>query len=68
MAYKMKDFELDYIKKHFAKRMPDEQREVLQSPPPDKLLEILSVEKFRKYQDQLIAEGSAKSRKPRRKK
>jgi hypothetical protein len=50
MSYTMKDFERDYIKKHFPQLTPEEQREVLESLPPDKrqkLLESLPPEEQR---------------------
>jgi hypothetical protein len=80
MPYTMEDFQRDYVKEHFAKLTPEEQREALQALPPEKQqavlqalplekrLEGLSAEQIRQYLDKLTAGRPAASRKPRRKK
>jgi hypothetical protein len=68
MSYTMEDFERDYIKEHFAKLTRDEQREVLQSLPPEERLAGMSAEQIREYLDQLTAGRPAAPRKPQRKK
>jgi hypothetical protein len=79
MPYTMEDFERDYIKEHFAKLTPEEQREALERLPPERRREVLeslppqerlaglSAEQIRQYLDQLSAGGPAQPRKPRRK-
>ena len=68
MAYTMEDFNRQYIKEHFAQLTPEEQREVLQSLPPEELLGVLSPEQIRQYLARLSTERPAAARKPRRKK
>jgi hypothetical protein len=80
MAYTMEDFRHQYVKEHFAKLTPEEQREalqalppeqqqqVLQALPPEKLMAVLSAEQIRQYLDQLTAGRAARPPKPRRKK
>ena len=80
MPYTMEDFERDYIKKHFPKLTPDEQREALELLPPDQRRAIIeslpaaerlagmSAEEIQKYLDQLAARGAKSSRKQQKKK
>ncbi len=68
MAFTMEDFNRQYIKEHFARLTPEEQREALQALPPERLLEVLSPEQMRRYLDQLPARRPAPRRKPRRNK
>jgi hypothetical protein len=63
----MEDFNRQYIKEHFPKLTPQEQREVLQSLPPVELLSVLSAEQIRKYLDQLATNRPTKARTARRK-
>ena len=41
MSYTMEDFKREYVKEHFAKLTPEEQRDVLQALRPEKRREIL---------------------------
>jgi hypothetical protein len=68
MSYTMEDFKRQYIKEHFAQLTSEEQREVLRSLPPEKLLGVLTAEQIREYLDRVTSERPAASRKPRRKK
>ncbi len=79
MSYTMEDFKRDYVKEHFAKLTPDEQREalerlspahrreLLQTLPPEERLAGLSEEQIRQLLDRLAAGRTAQPRKPRRK-
>jgi hypothetical protein len=62
LCHPMEDFKRDYVKEHFAKLTPEQQREVLQALPPQKR------EQLRQYLDELTAGHPAKERKPRRRK
>ena len=76
MSYTMEDFQRDYIKEHFAKLTPEEQREALQALTPEQQQEVfqklppenrlagLSAEQIREYLDRLTV---GRSTKPRRK-
>jgi len=80
VSFTMEDFNRQYIKEHFARLTPEEQRqalealppekqqEVLQSLPPERRLAGLSAEQIRQYLDELTAQRTAGARKPRRKK
>jgi hypothetical protein len=80
MSYTMEDFKHDYIKEHFPRLTPAEQREalerlspehrrkLLQSLPPEERLAGLSDEQVRQLLDQRGAGRAAEPRKPRRKK
>jgi hypothetical protein len=80
VSFTMADFNRQYIKEHFARLTPEEQREALQALPPDKqqqvlqalpperLLAVLSAEQIRQYLDQLTAGRPTQPHKPRRKK
>jgi hypothetical protein len=80
VSFTMEDFNRQYIKEHFARLTPEEQREALQALPPEKKQEVLqalppeerlaglSPEQIRQYLDQLNAARPAAPRKPRRKK
>jgi hypothetical protein len=63
----MDDFVRDYIKEHLPQLTPEEQKEVLQSLPPEQRLAGLSAEQIRRYLEQLSARQPASPRKPRRK-
>ena len=78
--YTMEDFKRDYVKEHFAKLTPQEQREalerlspehrreVLQALPVNELLTFLSAEQIQQLRDQLGAGSPTPPRKPRRRK
>jgi hypothetical protein len=80
MSYTMEDFKRDYVKKHFARLTPEEQREALQALPPEKQQEVLqafpperrlaglSPEQIQQYLDRLTTGKPAEPRKPRRRK
>ena len=80
VSFTMEDFNRQYIKEHFARLTPQEQREALQALPPDKQQEVLqalppearlaglSAEQIRQYLDRLTAGRPAAARKPRRRK
>ncbi|MBV9123691.1 MAG: hypothetical protein JO112_10075 [Planctomycetes bacterium] len=80
MAFTMEDFNHQYIKEHFARLTPEEQREALQALPPEKQQEVLqalpperrlaglSQEQIRQYLDRLTGGETAAPRKARRKK
>src|SRR5262249_28503685 len=77
MPYTMEDFKRDYVKGHFAKLTPEEQRQalerlspeqrqqVLQSLPAEERLAGLSEEEIRHYLERLTADRSSEPRKPR---
>jgi hypothetical protein len=79
MSFTWEDFERQYIKEHFPRLTPQEQREalerlspehlreVLQALPPEARLAGLSEEQIRQFLDQLAARRTAQPRKPRRK-
>jgi hypothetical protein len=73
----MEDFRRDYVKEHFPQLTPEEQREVLQSLPPEERLAGLSPEErlaglsekqVRQLLDRLATRHAPQPRKPRRKK
>jgi hypothetical protein len=68
VSFTMEDFQRWYAKEHFAQLTPEEQQEVLQTLPPEKLLGALSPEQIRQYLDQLTTGKPAGPHKPRRKK
>jgi hypothetical protein len=80
MSYTWEDFERDFIKKHFDKLTPQEQREALEALSPERRQEFLetlspaerlvglSAEQIRQYLDQLSAARPTEPRKRRRKK
>jgi hypothetical protein len=68
MSFTMEDFKRQYVKEHFPKLTPEEQREVLRSLPAEELLAVLSAEQIREYLDQLTAARPTKPRASRRKK
>ncbi len=80
VSFTMEDFNRQYIKEHFARLTPEEQREALQTLPleqqqevldalpPERRLAGLSAEQIRQYLEQLTANRPAAPRKPRRKK
>jgi hypothetical protein len=68
MTYTMKDFERDYIKDHFSKLTPEEQRDVLRSLPPEQRLAGLSEEQIQEYLQDLRAGHAPTPPKPRRRK
>jgi hypothetical protein len=68
MSFTMEDFNRQYIKEHFPQLTPEEQKEVLQSLPPERRLAGLSAEQIRQYLARLSPERPAAARKPRRKK
>jgi hypothetical protein len=80
MSYTMEDFKRDYIKEHFARLTPEEQREalerlspehrrkLLQTLPPEERLVGLSEAQVRQLLDRLTADRPARPQKPRRKK
>jgi hypothetical protein len=77
VVYTMKDFELDYMKKHLPKLPRAELEDVLRALPVKELLAALPVEErlaglppeeIRRYLDRVTAGQQAPSRKPRRKK
>jgi hypothetical protein len=80
MSYTMEDFKRDYIKEHFPKLTPEEQRDILEGLPPERRREVLEVlppeerlaslsaEEIRQYLDKLAARRPAEPRKSRRKK
>jgi hypothetical protein len=41
MSYTLEDFKRDYIKEHFSRLTPEEQREALEGLPPERLREVL---------------------------
>jgi hypothetical protein len=67
MSFTMEDFNRQYIKEHFPKLAPEEQREVLRSLPPEELLSVLSAEQIREYLDRVAAHRPTKRRTARRK-
>ena len=67
MAFTMEDFNRQYIKEHFPKLTPEEQREVLRSLSPEELLSVLSAEQIREYLNRLAAHRPTKPRTSRRK-
>src|SRR5262249_26265561 len=67
MSYTMQDFRRDYVKEHFPKLTPEQQKGLLQSLPPEKLLEALSPEQIKQYLAKLTARHRSEPRKPRRK-
>jgi hypothetical protein len=80
MTFTMEDFNRQYIKEHFARLTPEEQREALQALPPEQQQEVLralppesrlaglSPEQIRQYLDRLATGKPAGPRRPRRKK
>ena len=68
MSFTMEDFNRQYVKEHFARLTPEEQREALQALPPEERLAGLSAEQIRQYLDGLTAGRPARGRRPRRKK
>jgi hypothetical protein len=68
MSFTMEDFQRQYVKEHFPKLTPEEQREVLRSLPAEELLGVLSADQIQKYLDQLAAGRPTKPRTSRRKK
>src|SRR5262245_55103467 len=71
MSFTMEDFKREYVKEHFKKLSPQEQREALQSLSPEErreLLESWPPEELQEYLDQLTTGRSTPPRKPRRKK
>ena len=68
MTYTMEDFQRDYVKEHFPQLTPEEQRELLQSLPPETRLAGLSEDQIRQYLKQRSAAHPPRPRKPRRKK
>lgn len=68
MAFTMEDFKRQYMKEHFPQLTPEEQKELLQSLPPEQRLAGLTTEQIRHYLDRLTAGEPASARKPRRKK
>jgi hypothetical protein len=80
VAFTMEDFNRQYIKEHFPRLTPEEQREalerlspehrreVLRSLPPEDRLAGLSAEQVRRYLDDLTTGGPVQPRKSRRKK
>jgi hypothetical protein len=67
MPYTMEDFKRDFMKEHFPELTPEEQKDVLRSLSPERLLAALSEEQIR-YLNRVSAERRASPRKPRRKK
>jgi hypothetical protein len=67
MAFTMEDFNRQYIKEHFPKLTPEEQREVLRSLPLEELLSVLSAEQIREYLNRFAASRPTKPRTSRRK-
>src|SRR5207245_955840 len=49
MPFTLEDFDRWYLKEHFAKLMPKEKRELLESLPPEQRLAGLSPEEIRRY-------------------
>ncbi len=81
MSFTMEDFNRQYIKEYFgggyrqrSKRealqaLPlEQQQEVLDALPPERRLAGLSAEQIRQHLEQLTANRSRRTRKPRRKK
>jgi hypothetical protein len=80
MSFTMEDFNRQYIKEHFPRLTPEEQREtlerlspadrrkVLQSLPVEELLTFLTAEQIQKLRAQLAAPQPSQPRKSRRKK
>jgi hypothetical protein len=67
MSFTWDDFERWYVKSHFSKLTPEEQREALQALTPDKLLAALSAEQIKQIRDEVAPGSSTASSKPRRK-
>jgi len=53
MSYTMEDFQREYVKDHFSQLTLEEQKEILESLPPEQRLAGLSPEQIRQYLDQL---------------
>jgi hypothetical protein len=68
MSFTMEDFNRQYIKEHFARLTPEEQRQALELLPPERRLAGLSAEQIRQYLDKQTTQRVAGGRKPRRKK
>ncbi len=80
MPYTMEDFRHDFVKEHFVRLTPEEQREAMErlSPeqrrevvkllPPEERLAGLSEEQIRQYLERLTAGRPSGPRRPKRKK
>ncbi len=68
VAYTMRDFRRDYVKKHLPELAREELEDVLRALPAEELLAVLPLEQIRLYLDRETAGHKARSPKPRRKK